>query len=127
LAISADNELRRRHPNEHLGPLRSVEPEPVTEVEQAELALAPDKRLSEMGEWIKDLAAQRKAFAEKLAERNGLTIPAEDPDYEDLGPAFPALGVERDAILQPPKPMIKPSERLREKARERDHAPEAVS
>jgi hypothetical protein len=35
--------------------------------------------------------------------------------------------VERDAILQPPKPMIKPSERLREKARERDHAPEAVS
>jgi hypothetical protein len=127
LAISADNELRRRHPNEHLGPLRSVEPEPVTEVEQAELALAPDKRLSEMGEWIKDRAAQRKAFAEKLAERNGLTIPAEDPDYEDLGPAFPALGVERDAILQPPKPMIKPSERLREKARERDHAPEAVS
>jgi hypothetical protein len=128
LAISADNELRRRHPGEQLGPLRSAEPEPVTETEQAELDLAPDKQLSEMGEWIKDLAAQPKAFAEKLAARNSLTIPAVDPDHEDLGPAFPAFSaIERDAILQPPMPMIKPSERVREKARERGHAPEAVS
>jgi hypothetical protein len=128
LAISADNELRRRHGGEHLEPLRSAEPEPVTEAEQFELALAPDRQLNEMGEWIEDLPAQRRAFAEKLADRNSLTIPAEDPDHEDLGQAFPALGTtERDAILQTPKPMIKPSEKVLERARERDHAPEAAS
>jgi conjugative relaxase-like TrwC/TraI family protein len=125
LAISADNELRRRHPGARLEPLRSAELEPVTDAEQAELALAPDEQLSEMGEWIKDLAAQRKAFAKKLADRNSMTIPAEDPAYEDLGPAFPAFSsTERDAILQTPKPMIKPSEKVLERARERDHAPE---
>jgi hypothetical protein len=128
LAISADNELRRRHPDRHLEPLRSAEPEPVTEAERSELALAPDKQPSEIGEWINDLAAQPEAFAERLAERTSLTIPAEDPDHEDLGPAFPALGAtERDAILQPPKPLIKPSEKVLQMARERDHAPEAVS
>jgi hypothetical protein len=103
LAISADNELRRRHAGQHLEPLRSAEPPPVTEAERSELALAPDKQLSEKGEWINDLAAQREAFAEKIAERSSLTIPAEDPDREDLGRAFPAFGAtERDAILQPP-------------------------
>jgi len=57
-----------------------------------------------------------------------MTIPAEDPDYEDLGLAFPALGTpERDAILQPPKPVIKPSARVLVQAWERDHAPEAAS
>jgi hypothetical protein len=128
LAISADSELRRRHPGQHLEPLRSAEPEPVTEAEQSELALAPDTKLGEIGEWIKDLAAHRTAFAEKLAERNSMTIPAEDPDYEDLGLAFPALGTpERDAILQPPKPVIKPSARVLVQAWERDHAPEAAS
>jgi hypothetical protein len=128
LAISADSELRRRHPGQHLEPLRSAEPEPVTEADQSELALAPETRFGDVGEWIKDLAAHRKAFAEMLAERNSMTIPAEDPDYEDLGRAFPALGMsERDAILQPPKPVIKPSARVLQQAWERDHAPEAVS
>jgi hypothetical protein len=128
LAISADSELRRRHPGQHLEPLRSAEPEPVTEAERSELALTPDAQLGESGEWIKDLGAHRTAFAEKLAERNSMTIPAEDPDHEDLGLAFPALGTtERDAILQPPKPVIKPSARVLELAQERDHAPEAAS
>jgi hypothetical protein len=110
LAIAADNELRRRHPEQHLQPLRSAEPEPVSEAEQAELVLAPDKEIAGMSAWITELAAQRQAFADKLAERRNLMIPAEDPDYEDLGQAFPALGAAgKDAILQPPKPMIKPS------------------
>jgi hypothetical protein len=76
-----------------------------------------DTQLSEIGERIKD-----------LAERTSLAVPAEDPDYEDLGPAFPAhRATERDAILQPPKPVIKPSERVLGRAREGDHALEAVS
>ena len=39
---------------------------------------------------IEDLAARHREFADKLAERQSLMIPAEDPDYEDAGPAFPA-------------------------------------
>jgi len=127
LAIAADNELRRRHPDQRLEPLRSAEPEPVSEKEQAELALAPDKEIASLSAWITDLAAQRQAFADKLAERKSVMIPAEDPDYEDLGQAFPGFGAEKDAILQPPKPMIKPSARVIERAREIDHSPEAGS
>ena len=44
-----------------------------------------------MSQWIKDLAAQRRAFADRLAERQSLRIPATDPDYEDLGRGVPYL------------------------------------
>ena len=44
----------------------------------------------EMGQWIKDLAAGRRTFADRLADRQSVTIPSEDPDYGDLGQAFPA-------------------------------------
>ena len=55
-----------------------------------------------MGPWIKDLAAGRRPFADRLADRQSQTIPSEDPDYGDLGPAFPAWsGPRRDAILKP--------------------------
>jgi hypothetical protein len=58
------------------------------------------------------LAAERKAFANRLAERPSMKIsmkiPAEDPDYGDLGRAFPDWHEpDRDAILQPPKPEIR--------------------
>ena len=89
LAVAADAELRRRHPGQHHPPLRSAEPDPVTSAERDELTLTPGEEIREMGQWIKDLAAQRRAFADRLAERQSLTIPAPDPDYEDLGPAFP--------------------------------------
>ena len=43
-------------------------------------------------------------------------IPAEDPDSEALGPAFPAWAPPgQDAILQPPKPQIHPSARILER------------
>ena len=44
-----------------------------------------------MGHWVKDLAAEHQTFVDKLAERQSMTIPSEDPDYADLGQAFPAL------------------------------------
>ncbi len=45
--------------------------------------------------------------------------PHEDPDHEDIGPAFPSWEHEdRDAVLQPPKPPIRPSERLAERETE---------
>ena len=64
----------------------------------------------EMGQWIKDLAAAHRTSAERLANLQNLTIPSQDPDYGDLGQAFPPWpGSGRDAILRPPKPEIRPS------------------
>jgi hypothetical protein len=54
-------------------------------------------------------------------------IPAEDPDYQDLGPAFPAwTSPGKDAILQPPKPQIQPSARILERVTGRDLDMEAA-
>ena len=65
---------------------------------------------------MQQLAEARKAFSEKIAERHGVMQPHEDPDYEDLGPAFPSWQqADRDAVLQPPKPPIPPSDRLAER------------
>ena len=46
--------------------------------------------MQQTAQWISDLAARHREFADKLADRQSLMIPAEDPDYGDLGPAFPA-------------------------------------
>ena len=121
LAVAADAELRHRHPDQHYPPLRSAEPGSVTPAQRAELTLTPGERIREMSQWITELAAQRRAFADRLAERQSRTIPAVDPDYEDLGPAFPAwTASRRDAILQPPKPEIRPSTLVLERATDRD-------
>jgi hypothetical protein len=80
-----------------------------------------------MGQWIKDLAAGHRTFAERLADRQSQTIPAEDPDYGDLGQAFPAwTGPGRDAILQPPKPEIPPSPQILQRVMDRDAGWEAA-
>jgi hypothetical protein len=34
------------------------------------------------------LESERQEFAIKLAERQTETVPNEDPDYEDIGPAY---------------------------------------
>jgi hypothetical protein len=68
-----------------------------------------------------DLAAQHGEFTDRLADRQSQLIPAEDPDYEPLGLAFPAwTDPGRAAILQPPKPEIPPSQRILEIIAERD-------
>ena len=76
---------------------------------------------TEMGQWIKDLAAGRRTFADRLADRQSVKIPSEDPDYGDLGQAFPAWsGPPGGAILQPPKPEMTPSPRILQRAMDRD-------
>jgi hypothetical protein len=127
LAVAADAELRRRHPDQRFEPLRSAEPEPVTETQRDELTLTVGEPIKEMGQWIKDLTDKRSAFADRLADRQSLTIPSEDPDYGDLGQAFPAWsGPGADAILQPPKPQIRPSAQVLERASARDADREAA-
>ncbi|HEY6313557.1 MAG TPA: AAA family ATPase [Streptosporangiaceae bacterium] len=123
LAVAADAELRRRHPDQHYLPLRSAEPEPepATDSQRAELTLTATELPGETGQWLKDLAAAHRTFAERLADRQSLMIPAEDPRYGDLGQAFPSWPRSgRDAILQPPKPEIRPSQRVLERATDHD-------
>ncbi|MGH3235156.1 MAG: hypothetical protein ACRDOH_18295, partial [Streptosporangiaceae bacterium] len=49
LAVAADAELRRRHPDQHYHPLRSAEPDPATESQRAELTLTAGKQPGEIG------------------------------------------------------------------------------
>jgi hypothetical protein len=80
-----------------------------------------------MAQQTTDLAARHREFADMLAERQSLMIPAEDPDFEDIGPAFPAWAEPpKDAILQPPKPQIDPSDQILERAAARDRHLEAA-
>jgi hypothetical protein len=121
LAVAADAEVRRRHPGQYYAPLRSAEPWPATRAQRAELTLTAGEQSIEMGQWIKDLAAARRPFADRLADRQSVKIPSEDPDYGDLGQAFPAWsGSPREAILQPPKPEMTPSPRILQRAMDRD-------
>ena len=121
LAVAADAELRRRHPEQRFTPLRSAEPLPATQAQRDELTLTPGQPIPESGQWIKDLAAGHQAFADTLAERQSQTIPSQDPDYGDLGQAFPPWpGPAKDAILQPPKPEIRPCPQVLERAADRD-------
>jgi len=68
-AAAADAELRRRHPDQPFPPLRSAEPEPLTPAQHAELTLTPEQPPAEMNQWIKDLAAGHRTFADRLADR----------------------------------------------------------
>jgi hypothetical protein len=81
-----------------------------------------------VGQWIRDLAADHQMFADRLADRQSMTIPFEDPDYGDLGQAFPLWNERpKDAILQPPKPEIRPSAQVLERAADRDRDIEAAN
>jgi conjugative relaxase-like TrwC/TraI family protein len=127
LAVTADAELRHRHPGQYYSPLRSAEPQPATQAQRDELTLTAGEQIPETGQWIKDLAAAHRTFAGQLAERQSLTVPSEDPDYGDLGQAFPPWPRSaRDAILQPPKPEIRPSPQVLQRAADRDADPEAA-
>jgi hypothetical protein len=121
LAVAADAELRRRHPYQRYSPLRSAEPESASPSERAELTLHSGAPPGGMGQWIKDLATAHRTFAERLADRQSLTIPSHDPELGDLGQAFPPWPApDRDAILQPPKPEIRPSQQVRDRVADHD-------
>jgi conjugative relaxase-like TrwC/TraI family protein len=127
LAIAADAELRRRHPDLKIKPVQSAEPVPVSDTDREKLTLAPDQEIGEMAAWVRGLVAQQQAFREKFEERQGLMVPSEDPDWGDLGEAFPAWQTAGwDAILQPPKPQIMPAAKILQLVQERDIELEAA-
>ncbi len=121
LAVAADAELRRRHPGQPFPQLRSAEPQPAAPTQPDDPALTEGQGAPQAGQWIKNLAADHGTFAARLADRQNLMIPSEDPDYGDLGQAFPPWpGPCNDAILQPPKPEIRPARQILQRAADRD-------
>ena len=127
LAIAADAELRRRHPQQKIGPLRSAEPASSSDTEREQLDPAPDGKLTQTAAWIRDLAMQRQAFRAEAGERPRLMALGEDLVWGDLGEAFPGCQASgRDAILQPPKPEIIPSARILQLAAEHEPDHEAA-
>jgi hypothetical protein len=70
------------------------------------------------------LEEQRRVFRQELEARQNVMIPSEDPDWEDQGPAWTVWQAQRDAILQPPKPQIRPAEGVLEAAQQRHTQPE---
>jgi hypothetical protein len=108
LAVAADSELRRRNPDKPIEPLRSAEPRPPGDDQITVTPPAEEVKLSEPPEWVTQLAEQRRAFQEKLQERLNVMVPDEDPDYDYLGQAWPWQQRDPDAIIQPPKPEIRP-------------------
>ena len=65
------------------------------------------------------MAERNRAAIAKIDEIRGLRVPSEDPEWEDEGEAWPdELRRERDAIIQPPKPEIRPAEPVAERAAE---------
>ena len=107
LAVQADSEIRRRYPDRKIRPLESAEPK------------VPGEALPDPG-GLAELAEQRRVFREELEARQSVSIPNEDPDWEDDGLAWPQWRAQREAILQPPKAEIRPAEGVLEAARERD-------
>jgi hypothetical protein len=106
LAVAADSELRRRNPDKPIEPLRSAEP---CAPEGDEITKATDAATSaEPPAWVTQLAEQRRAFQERLAERQNVLVPDEDPDYGFIGQAWPWQERDPDAILQSPKPELRP-------------------
>ena len=127
LAIAADAELSRRHPDQRIESLRSAEPALVTDTEHEQLHPVPDSNLTETAARIRDLAAQHRAFREKMDERLRLMKPGKDPDWTSLSERLPTWWTpHRVAILQPPKPEITPSPRILELGAEHDTEPEAA-
>ncbi len=65
LAVAADTELRRRYPEMRMEPLRSAEPEEVTDEQQAELDVPPETQHQyQPPGWIRELAEAQEAFSE---------------------------------------------------------------
>jgi hypothetical protein len=119
LAIAADTELRRRHPDQRIKPLRSAEPATVNDSQRKQRQPASENVLAETAAWIREPAAQHQAFRQHMANRQRPMTPSQVPDWPGHGTTLPSWWTPHpDAILQPPKPEITPSSRILEHAAE---------
>ena len=124
LAIAADAELRRRHPDQKIEPLRSAEPVPASDADLQHPELVPQQRNGQTVR-IRDLEVQQQTFRTAMNQRQRLTS-GKDAAPGSVGEESPILRARwPDAILQPPKPQITPSAEILQLAAEHDIEPEA--
>ena len=118
-ALAAHDEYMRRHPDSDLQPLRSAEPEQLTEDQDKQLH-KPAEEYKTPG-WLAGMTERTRAANEELADRRSMEMPHEE-DHEWQGSqAWPVSpGLHRDAILQPPPPQITPAAEVAERAAELD-------
>jgi AAA domain/TrwC relaxase len=115
LAVAADTELRRRHPEQDIEPLKSAEPEIADEQAQPE---RDDEGTPRPPEWVARLQVDREIFRAKAEERQNVRVPGEDHEWEDEGEAWPDAEGDPDAILQQPPPEMEPAPGVVEAARQ---------
>ena len=91
LAVAADAELRRRHPDQHYPPLRSAEPQPATEAQRDELTLTAEQPIRRDGP-VDQRPRRRPPHVRRHARRTA------EPDHPVRGsrlrrprPGVPAL------------------------------------
>jgi hypothetical protein len=127
LAIAADAELCRRHPEQKIELLCSARPALMDNTNHGQLYPVSDQKISEAASWARELAAQRQAFQTKIGERRRQKVRGDDPGWGDLTQGFPAWPwFGRDAILRPPKPDITPSAKILQHVTEHDIELEAA-
>jgi hypothetical protein len=115
-AVGAALEEHRREPWRQRAPLKSMEPDP-------ELQGTDDEILSALGLTVDSAEAsdhparaaakarERQAALDKLAN---MVEPAEDPDYAPAEAWGREAARQREAVSQPPRPIVRPSERVLE-------------
>ena len=143
IAVAADLELRRRHPDADLDPLTSAEPSggipdrqesqpseaawgPQRDVlGQAALGLTPDTVNEAIPAQLHRIRENMRTAQARIDDLRDTRVPSEDPDEMGLGLAWDVLARrERDAILQPPRPQITPASEIIRRAQERTAARE---
>jgi len=103
-------------------PQHTEAPEPVSEAQRESIGLEMlgldlAHIQQELPVQVTEVTAYNRERQEKIDERQSIRVPSADPDEIDLGYGWNVLAErERDAILQPPKPAIKPSAEVLQRA-----------
>src|SRR6185437_4415302 len=102
------------------------QPEPLTPPEREQralrvLGLTLDYDQPELPIQVSEIAEYNRMRQAEIDERRSMRIPAEEPDELDLGEAWSVIAErERDAVIQPPKPLIPAAGKVLEHAAERE-------
>ncbi len=123
LAVAADAELRRRHPDQHYPPLRSAEPEPATDTQRAELTLTAAEITGPDGT-VDQRPGRRAPHVRRADRRPSKPVrPLRGPPVRRPGPGVPAVAQvleRRDlAATQARDPAVASSPRTRRRPRPR--------
>jgi AAA domain len=103
------------------------EPEPLTPAEREDralhvLGLIPGRdQQQELPLQVSEITEYNRKRQADIDERLSMRIPAEEPDEMDLGEAWSVMAEhQREAVIQPPKPPIRPAAAVLDRTAERE-------